>query len=79
MENQIDQSIMKEIIELRTQNKKAFELINANQISISNQNHIISNLKDRNDSLSEELECIKKGSIKPFLLYLMFIVKRQSL
>ena len=79
MENQIDQSIMKEIIELRTQNKKAFELINANQKSITNQNYIISNLEDINDNLSEELECIKKGIIKPFLLYLMFIVKRQSL
>ena len=61
MENQ-NNNIELIITELRNENKKAFELINANQISIKNQNHVISNLEDRNDSLSEELECVKKGN-----------------
>jgi hypothetical protein len=59
MENQ-NNNIELIITELRNENKKAFELINANQISIKNQNYVISNLENRNDSLSEELECVKR-------------------
>ena len=76
MENKINvQLIINEISGLRNEYTKAIELINANKISIDSQNVRISNLENRNNRLSEELEGVKKGNIqiKLYVFYSMFI------